>query len=89
MPQAAAVYLPAHLSRRRALISGSIFQTHLEELLRSSREELLAAESLMKCLITLGSSSMSTSLLIRHILSQISALADQLWQAFQDLRFQQ
>ncbi|XP_042359792.1 meiosis-specific protein MEI4 [Plectropomus leopardus] len=44
---------------------------------------LQAAEKLMECLITLGSSSMSKSFLIRHILSQISALADQLWQALQ------
>nr|XP_033505173.1 meiosis-specific protein MEI4 [Epinephelus lanceolatus] len=44
---------------------------------------LQAAEKLMEYLITLGSSSMSKSFLIRHILSQISTLADQLWQAFQ------
>ncbi|XP_041661616.1 meiosis-specific protein MEI4 isoform X2 [Cheilinus undulatus] len=45
---------------------------------------LQAAEKLTEYLITLGSSSMSKSSLIRHILSEISALADQLWQAFQD-----
>ncbi|KAI3364630.1 hypothetical protein L3Q82_011413 [Scortum barcoo] len=45
--------------------------------------QLRAAEKLMEYLITLGSSSMSESFLIRHVLSQISALADQLWQAFQ------
>ncbi|XP_039981041.1 meiosis-specific protein MEI4 isoform X2 [Xiphias gladius] len=44
---------------------------------------LQAAETLAEYLITLGSSSMSKSFLIRHILSQISAVADQLWQAFQ------
>ncbi|KAL7388622.1 hypothetical protein ABVT39_017655 [Epinephelus coioides] len=47
---------------------------------------LQAAEKLMEYLITLGSSSMSKSFLIRHILSQISTLADQLWQAFQGER---
>ncbi|XP_030260434.1 meiosis-specific protein MEI4 isoform X2 [Sparus aurata] len=45
---------------------------------------LQAAEKLTEYLIALGSSSMSESFLIRHILSQISALADQLWQAFQE-----
>ncbi|XP_041661614.1 meiosis-specific protein MEI4 isoform X1 [Cheilinus undulatus] len=45
---------------------------------------LQAAEKLTEYLITLGSSSMSKSSLIRHILSEISALADQLWQAFQN-----
>ncbi|XP_040920875.1 meiosis-specific protein MEI4 [Toxotes jaculatrix] len=44
---------------------------------------LQAAEKLMEYLITLGSSSMSKSFLIRHVLCQISSLADQLWQAFQ------
>ncbi|XP_034556146.1 meiosis-specific protein MEI4 [Notolabrus celidotus] len=44
---------------------------------------LRAAERLMEYLITLGSNSMSKSFLIRHILSEISTLADQLWQAFQ------
>ncbi|XP_053193455.1 meiosis-specific protein MEI4 [Scomber japonicus] len=69
------------------------FRTHVEESLRELTGMLLhsnqpsrlqATEMLTECLITLGSSSMSKSLLIRHILSQISALADQLWQAFQD-----
>ncbi|XP_031148916.1 meiosis-specific protein MEI4 [Sander lucioperca] len=44
---------------------------------------LQPADKLMEYLITLGSCSMSQSFLIRHILAQISALADQLWQAFQ------
>ncbi|XP_018530158.1 meiosis-specific protein MEI4 [Lates calcarifer] len=52
-------------------------------LLSNQPSRLQAAEKLMEYLITLGSSSMSKSFLIRHILSQISALADQLWQAFQ------
>ncbi|GLD56957.1 meiosis-specific protein MEI4-like protein [Lates japonicus] len=68
------------------------FMRRVEESLRELTEMLLhsnqpsrlqAAEKLMGYLITLGSSSMSKSFLIRHILSQISALADQLWQAFQ------
>ncbi|XP_023134987.2 meiosis-specific protein MEI4 [Amphiprion ocellaris] len=50
---------------------------------RNQPSRLQAAEKLMECLIALGSSSMSKSFLIRHILSEISALADQLWQAFQ------
>ncbi|XP_005732798.1 meiosis-specific protein MEI4 isoform X1 [Pundamilia nyererei] len=41
------------------------------------------AEKLMEYVIALGSSRMSASLLVRHILSEIGALADQLWQAFQ------
>ncbi|XP_044026083.1 meiosis-specific protein MEI4 isoform X3 [Siniperca chuatsi] len=45
---------------------------------------LQTAEKLTEYLIALGSSSMSNSFLIRHILSQISALADRLWQAFQE-----
>lgn len=48
------------------------FQTQLEP-----------AEKLMEYVIALGSSRMSASLLVRHILSEIGALADQLWQAFQ------
>ncbi|KAG7220511.1 hypothetical protein INR49_018038, partial [Caranx melampygus] len=44
---------------------------------------LEAVEKLMEYLITLGGSNMSKSFLIRHVLAQISALADQLWQAFQ------
>ncbi|XP_070705947.1 meiosis-specific protein MEI4 [Pempheris klunzingeri] len=66
------------------------FMRHVEESLRELTGTLLhcnqlsrAAERLMEYLITLGSSSMSKSFLIRHILAQISALADQLWQAFQ------
>ncbi|XP_042246713.1 meiosis-specific protein MEI4 isoform X1 [Thunnus maccoyii] len=68
------------------------FMRRVEESLRELTGMLLhsnqpsrlrAAERLMECLITLGSSSMSKSLLIRHILSQINALADQLWQTFQ------
>ncbi|TDH00749.1 hypothetical protein EPR50_G00192050 [Perca flavescens] len=49
---------------------------------------LQPADKLMEYLITLGSCSMSQSFLIRHILAQISALADQLWQAFQTTRLQ-
>jgi len=37
----------------------------------------------MECLIALGNSSISKSFLIRHILSEINAVADQLWQASQ------
>lgn len=48
-----------------------------------SKPQLQATEKLMEYLITLGSSSMSKSFLIGHILSQISDLADRLWQAFQ------
>lgn len=47
------------------------------------QSQLEAAEELMEYLIAVGSSRMSASFLIRHILSEISALADQLWQAFQ------
>ncbi|XP_030578014.1 meiosis-specific protein MEI4 isoform X1 [Archocentrus centrarchus] len=47
------------------------------------RSQLEAAEKLMEYLITVGSSRMSASFLIGHILSEISALADELWQAFQ------
>ncbi|XP_029352924.1 meiosis-specific protein MEI4 [Echeneis naucrates] len=70
------------------------FMGHVEESLRELTGLLLnhnhesstlqAAERLMEYLITLGSSSMSKSFLIRHILAQISALADRLWQAFQE-----
>ncbi|XP_070844095.1 meiosis-specific protein MEI4 [Chaetodon trifascialis] len=68
------------------------FMRRVEESLRELTGMLLhcnqlsrlpAAETLMECLITLGSCSMSKSFLIRHILSQISTLAVQLWQAFQ------
>ncbi|XP_054474957.1 meiosis-specific protein MEI4 [Anoplopoma fimbria] len=42
-----------------------------------------SAEKLMEYLITLGSSSLSRTFLIPHILSLISDLAHQLWQFFQ------
>ncbi|XP_074472087.1 meiosis-specific protein MEI4 isoform X2 [Sebastes fasciatus] len=69
------------------------FKRRVEESLRELTELLLhsdqlsrlrAAEKLMEYLITLGSCNMSKSFLIRHILSLISSLADQLWQAFQE-----
>ncbi|KAM4521755.1 meiosis-specific protein MEI4 [Odontesthes bonariensis] len=44
---------------------------------------LHAAEKLMECLIALGNSRISKSFLIRHILAEINAVADQLWQASQ------
>nr|XP_046228883.1 meiosis-specific protein MEI4 isoform X2 [Scatophagus argus] len=50
---------------------------------RNQLSTLPAAEELTEYLFTLGSSSMSKSFLIGHVLSQISTLADQLWQAFQ------
>ncbi|XP_035534279.1 meiosis-specific protein MEI4 [Morone saxatilis] len=56
---------------------------HVQSWQSTGQAKLRAAEKLMEYLITLGSSSMSKSFLIRHMLSQISALADQLWQAFQ------
>ncbi|XP_068454799.1 meiosis-specific protein MEI4 isoform X2 [Clinocottus analis] len=68
------------------------FTGHVEDSLRELTALLLhgdqlsrlqASERLMEYLITLGSSSMSTSFLIRHLLSLISTLADQLWQSFQ------
>ncbi|XP_060947943.1 meiosis-specific protein MEI4 [Limanda limanda] len=37
------------------------------------------AEKLMEYLLALGSSNMSKSFVIRHLLSQVSAVADQLW----------
>lgn len=54
-----------------------------EMIFLSPLSQLQAPEKLMEYLITLGSNSMSKSFLIRHILSEISTLADQLWQAFQ------
>ncbi|KAG7508933.1 meiosis-specific MEI4 [Solea senegalensis] len=45
--------------------------------------ELQTAETLREHLVTLGNSNMSKSFLIGHILSQISAVADQLWQLLQ------
>ncbi|XP_068199361.1 meiosis-specific protein MEI4 [Antennarius striatus] len=42
------------------------------------------ADWLTECLVLLGGGAMSRSFLIRHILSQISALTDQLWNTFQD-----
>ncbi|KAM9840327.1 meiosis-specific protein MEI4 [Aulostomus maculatus] len=54
-------------------------------LLHSNQQagRLQAAETLAQCLTSLGSSSMSTSFLLYHILTQISVVADQLWRAFQ------
>ncbi|XP_028997752.1 meiosis-specific protein MEI4 isoform X2 [Betta splendens] len=64
---------------------------HVEESLRELTVMLLhsnqpsrAAEELTPCLMTLGSSSLSKSFLIGHLLSQLSALAHGLWQAFQE-----
>ncbi|XP_034384022.1 meiosis-specific protein MEI4 [Cyclopterus lumpus] len=68
------------------------FTGHVEESLREMTALLLhrdqlsklqSSEKLIEYLITLGSSSMATSFLIRHLLSLISALADQLRQSFQ------
>ncbi|XP_068610242.1 meiosis-specific protein MEI4-like [Brachionichthys hirsutus] len=66
------------------------FLRRVQEALRELTGTLLdrnqqggAADRLTGCLIRLGDSGMSKSFLIRHILSQISALVDQLWQAFQ------
>ncbi|KAK9531943.1 hypothetical protein VZT92_011331 [Zoarces viviparus] len=68
------------------------FRRRVEESLRELTElllhrdqlsELRSAEKLMEYLITLGRSNMSKSFLIRHILSLISTLADQLWHFFQ------
>ncbi|XP_062266977.1 meiosis-specific protein MEI4 isoform X3 [Platichthys flesus] len=52
-------------------------------LLHNQSCRLLAAERLMECLVALGSSNMSRSFVIRHLLSQISAVADQLWHILQ------
>ncbi|KAK2855851.1 hypothetical protein Q5P01_004586 [Channa striata] len=68
------------------------FMRRVEESLRELTAMLLhsnqlsrlqAAEKLMQYLITLGSSTVSKSFLIGHLLSQLSDVADQLWQAFQ------
>lgn len=45
--------------------------------------QLPAAEKLTEYLTALGSSNMSKSFLISHILCEISTVVDQLWQAFQ------
>ncbi|XP_008284578.1 meiosis-specific protein MEI4 [Stegastes partitus] len=87
--QAAARAMDLFCSQRLPSVE---FMRRVEEPLReltrmllhgSQPSRLQAAEKLMECLIALGSSSMSKSFLIRHILSEISTLADQLWQAFQ------
>ncbi|XP_037306116.2 meiosis-specific protein MEI4 [Pungitius pungitius] len=41
------------------------------------------AEKLMECLVALGGSNMSKSFVIRHLLSLLDSLANQLWQLFQ------
>ncbi|XP_047428999.1 meiosis-specific protein MEI4 [Mugil cephalus] len=69
------------------------FLRRVEEVLKELTGMLLlrshhnrAAETLKVCLATLGSSSssVSKSFLTRHILSEINALAQQLWQSFQE-----
>ncbi|XP_029281673.1 meiosis-specific protein MEI4 [Cottoperca gobio] len=66
-------------------VEGSLRELTELLLLHSNQpNRLQAAEKLMEYLMTLGSSNMSRSFLIRHILSRISALADQLWRAFQE-----
>ncbi|XP_034436581.1 meiosis-specific protein MEI4 isoform X1 [Hippoglossus hippoglossus] len=52
-------------------------------LLHNQPCRLQTAEKLMEYLVTLGSSNMSKSFVIRHILSQISAVADELWHILQ------
>ncbi|XP_076011023.1 meiosis-specific protein MEI4 [Genypterus blacodes] len=68
------------------------FLKHMEDALTELTAMLLhcgqpnrfqVAEKLKEYLITLGGSSLSASYLIRHILSQISSLAEQIWQACQ------
>ncbi|XP_069371687.1 meiosis-specific protein MEI4 isoform X2 [Paralichthys olivaceus] len=68
------------------------FMRHVEDSLREMTAMLLhrrqpcrlqTAEKLMEYLVTLGSSNMSKSFVIRHVLSQISAVADQLWHVIQ------
>ncbi|XP_053736600.1 meiosis-specific protein MEI4 isoform X1 [Synchiropus splendidus] len=46
--------------------------------------QLEAAEVLVQCLTVLGRSSMAGSFLIRHLLSQVSAVANRLWRMLQD-----
>uniref|UniRef100_A0A8C7Z0R9 Meiosis-specific protein MEI4 n=1 Tax=Oryzias sinensis TaxID=183150 RepID=A0A8C7Z0R9_9TELE len=57
----------------------------LTQMLLHSKQpsRLQDAERLMEYLMALGSSSLSQSFLIRHILSEIITLADRLWQAAQ------
>ncbi|KAK5603868.1 hypothetical protein CRENBAI_026452 [Crenichthys baileyi] len=55
----------------------------LTQILLHSKPPSRAAEKLTESLIALGSSSISKSLLICHILSEISSLAEQLWQTSQ------
>lgn len=45
--------------------------------------QLQTADRLTQHLLTLGGCSMLRSFLVRHFLSQISAVAEQLWQAYQ------
>ncbi|XP_014909941.1 meiosis-specific protein MEI4 [Poecilia latipinna] len=65
-------------------------QRRLEEALRELTQMLLhsqrpgrGAEKLKESLVALGSSSVSKSLLVRLILSEIGSLAEQLWQTSQ------
>ncbi|KAM4712919.1 meiosis-specific protein MEI4 isoform 1-T2 [Anableps anableps] len=55
----------------------------LTQMLLRSRHPCRAAEQLKESLLALGSSSISKSFLICHILSEISSLAEQLWQTSQ------
>ncbi|AWP20466.1 putative meiosis-specific protein MEI4-like [Scophthalmus maximus] len=87
--RAAARAMDLFCSQRRP---SAEFTGRVEESLRELTGLLLhgdqpseAAETLVTCLVTLGSSNMSRSFLIGHILSQLSAVADQLWQVFQIL----
>ncbi|KAM6915628.1 meiosis-specific protein MEI4 [Xenentodon cancila] len=60
--------------------------TELTQMLLHSHQpgRLRAAEELTEYLMVLGSSSVAESFLIRHVLSEINAVADQLWQASQE-----
>ncbi|XP_035473168.1 meiosis-specific protein MEI4 isoform X2 [Scophthalmus maximus] len=87
--RAAARAMDLFCSQRRP---SAEFTGRVEESLRELTGLLLhgdqpseAAETLVTCLVTLGSSNMSRSFLIGHILSQLSAVADQLWQVFQEV----
>ncbi|RVE56073.1 hypothetical protein OJAV_G00232670 [Oryzias javanicus] len=87
--QVAAQALDLFCSQRRP---SAELRSRVEEPLRELTRMLLHskqpsrlqdAERLMEYLIALGSSSLSQSFLIRHILSEIITLADRLWQAAQ------
>ncbi|XP_036066470.1 meiosis-specific protein MEI4 isoform X2 [Oryzias melastigma] len=87
--QVAARALDLFCSQRRPSVE---LRSRVEEPLRELTRMLLHskqpsrlqdAERLMEYLIALGSSSLSQSFLIRHILSEIITLADRLWQAAQ------